>query len=88
MIYIFAYRSMRMPLFRMNKLTANMPLVWAVLAGLVMAVLPFLIPGLRKLLGIVPLTFPEWMTVAGIALGLLAVVEIGKWISNKLHARD
>jgi P-type Ca2+ transporter type 2C len=88
MIYIFAYRSMRMPLFRMNKLTANMPLVWAVLSGLVMAVLPFLIPGLRKLLGIVPLTFPEWMTVAGIALGLLAVVEIGKWISNKLHARD
>ena len=53
-----------------------------------MAVLPFLIPGLRELLGIVPLTFREWMTVAGIALGLLAVVEIGKWISNKLHARD
>jgi Ca2+-transporting ATPase len=88
MIYIFAYRSMRMPLFRMNKLTANMPLVWAVLAGLVMAVLPFLIPGLRNLLGIVPLTFAEWMTVAGIAVGLLAIVELGKWISNKLHARD
>jgi len=88
MIYIFAYRSMRMPLFRMNKLTANMPLVWAVLAGLVMAVLPFLIPGLRNLLGLVPLTFTEWMTVAGIAVGLLAIVELGKWISNKLHARD
>ncbi len=88
MIYIFAYRSMRRPLFRMNKLTANMPLVWAVLAGLVMAILPFLIPGLRNLLGLVPLTFPEWMTVAGIAVGLLAIVELGKWISNKLHARD
>jgi P-type Ca2+ transporter type 2C len=88
MIYIFAYRSMRQPLFRMNKLTANMPLVWAVLAGLVMAVVPFLIPGLRNLLGIVPLTFLEWMEVAGIAVGLLAVVEFGKWISNKLHARD
>ena len=48
MVYIFAYRSMRQPLFRMNKLSANMPLVWAVLAGLVMAVLPFLIPGLRQ----------------------------------------
>jgi Ca2+-transporting ATPase len=88
MIYIFAYRSMRMPLFRMNKLTANMPLVWAVLAGLVMVFLPFLIPGLRNLLGIVPLTFVEWMEVVGIALGLLAIVELGKWISNKLHARD
>jgi Ca2+-transporting ATPase len=88
MVYIFAYRSMRQPLFRMNKLTANMPLVWTVLAGLVTAVLPFLIPGLGNLLGIVPLTFGEWMEVAGIALGLLAVVEVGKWISNKIHAND
>jgi len=88
MVYIFAYRSMREPLFRMNKLSANMPLVWAVLAGLVMAILPFLVPGLRSLLEIVPLTFFEWLEVAGIALGLLAVVEIGKWISNKIHAND
>jgi Ca2+-transporting ATPase len=88
MIYIFAYRSLRQPLFRMTKLTANMPLVWAVLAGLVMAVLPFVIPGLRNMLGIVPLTVIEWLEVIGIALGLLTVVEIGKWISNKIHAKD
>ena len=88
MVYIFAYRSMRLPLFRMHRLSANMPLVWAVLAGLVMAVLPFLIPGLRNLLGLVQLTFLEWLEVAGIALGLLAVVEVGKWISNKLHAGE
>ena len=88
MVYIFAYRSMRLPLFRMHKLSANMPLVWAVLAGLAMAALPFLIPGLRDLLGIVPLTLSEWALVAGIALGLLAVVEVGKWISNKIHANE
>jgi Ca2+-transporting ATPase len=88
MIYIFAYRSMRRPLFRMNKISVNMPLVWAVIAGLGMAVLPFLIPSLRNMLGLVPLTFGEWMEVAGIALGLLAVVEVGKWISNKVHAND
>jgi len=88
MVYIFAYRSMRQPIFRMNKLSANMPLLWAVLAGLGMAVLPFLIPGLSNLLGIVPLTFVEWLEVAGIALGLLVVVEVSKWISNKIHAND
>jgi Ca2+-transporting ATPase len=88
MVYIFAYRSMRQPLFRMNKLTANKPLLVAVIAGLITAVLPFLIPGLRNLLGIVPLTFIEWSIVAGVALGLLMVVEIGKWISNKVHAHD
>jgi Ca2+-transporting ATPase len=88
MVYILAYRSMRQPLFRMNKLSANKPLVWAVLAGLMMAVLPFLIPGLSNLLGIVPLTFVEWLEVAGIALGLLVVVEVSKWISNKVHSND
>jgi Ca2+-transporting ATPase len=88
MVYILAYRSMRQPLFRMNKLSATKPLVWAVLAGLMMAVLPFLIPGLSNLLGIVPLTFVEWLEVAGIALGLLVVVEVSKWISNKVHSND
>ncbi|MGA9397776.1 MAG: HAD-IC family P-type ATPase [Anaerolineaceae bacterium] len=88
MVYIFAYRSMRKPLFRMNKLSSNKPLIWAVISGLALAVLPFLVPGLRNLLGLVPLSFVEWMEVAGVALGLLTVVEIGKWISNKIHAKD
>ena len=88
MVYIFAYRSMRRPLFRMNKLSSNKPLIWAVLAGLATAVLPFLVPSLRELLGIVPLSFGEWLMVAGIATGLLAVVEVGKFISNKAHAKE
>ena len=88
MVYIFAYRSMRRPLWKMNPLSANMPLVYAVAAGIAMAVLPFLVPGLRSLLGIVPLSLGEWLLVAGIALGLLGVVEIGKWISNRLQAND
>jgi len=85
MVYIFAYRSMRQPLFRMNKLSTNKPLVWAVLGGLLMAVIPFLIPGLRDLLEITPLTIIEWVLVAGIALCLLIIVEIGKWLSFILH---
>ncbi len=85
MVYIFAYRSMRLPLYRMSPLSANKPLIWAVLAGLFMAVLPFLVPELRQLLGIVPLSIQEWLLVAGIALLLLVIVEIGKAVNNKLH---
>lgn len=88
MVYIFAYRSLRLPLFRMNKISDNMPLVWAVLAGLIVSILPFLVPGLRTLLGIVPLTFIQWVEVIGIALGLLLIVEVGKWTSNKAHPND
>ena len=88
MVYIFAYRSMRKSIFRMNKLTANKPLIWAVVAGMLTAIIAFLVPGLRDLLGIVPLTLQEWALVGGVALALLVVVEIGKAISNRVHAHD
>lgn len=88
MVYIFAYRSMRLPLHRMNRLTANKPLIWSVLAGLLTALLAFWIPGLRQLLGIVPLSLEEWSWVVGAALVLLATVEAAKAIANRLRAND
>jgi len=87
-VYIFAYRSMRLPLYRMNKLTVNKPLIWAAIAGFVTIGIAFLIPGLRELLGIVPLTLQEWSWVIGIGLVLLLLVEIAKAISNRLHGQD
>ena len=88
MVYIFAYRSMRLPLHRMNKLNANRPLIWAVLVGLLTALIAFWIPGLRELLGIVPLSLEEWSWVIGVALLLLATVEVGKAFANRLHTND
>jgi len=87
MIYIFAYRSMRLPLFRASPLRRNKPLVLAVIAGLLMVVIAFAIPSLRTLLGIVPLTLQQWSWIAAIALGLLMVVEIGKWVRNLVIRR-
>jgi len=87
-VYIFAYRSMRLPLYRMNKLSSNKPLIWAVIAGILTIAIAFLIQGLRDLLGIVPLSQENWLWVIGIAFALLMTVEIGKAISNKLHASD
>ncbi len=87
MIYIFAYRSMRLPLFRMSPLSKNKPLVWAVAAGLLMVVIAFAIPGIRNLLGIVPLTVEQWSWIAAIAVGLLTAVEIGKWIRNLIRRK-
>jgi Ca2+-transporting ATPase len=88
MVYIFAYRSMRLPLYRMNKLTANKPLIWAVAAGLLTALIAFWIPGLRDLLGIVPLSLEEWSWVVGVALFLLVTVEVGKAIATRMRAND
>lgn len=88
MVYIFAYRSMRQPIWKMPKLKENRPLIWSVLAGILMVFVAFLIPGLREALGIIPLTWQEWALVIGIALGLLVVVEIGKAFSNKFYRKQ
>ncbi len=87
MIYIFAYRSMRRPLFRASPLMQNKPLILAVIAGLLMVVIAFAIPSLRTLLGIVPLSLQQWSLIAAIAFGLLMAVEIGKWARNFLIKR-
>jgi Ca2+-transporting ATPase len=85
MVYIFAYRSMRRSMFRGNPLRANKPLVWAVVSGIAVALLAFLVPGLRQVLGIVPLHTVDWLLLIGTALGLLATVETGKAIANWRH---
>jgi Ca2+-transporting ATPase len=85
MIYIFAYRSMRRSIFHSSPLSANKPLIAAVLSGLLVAFVPFLVPGLREVLQIVPLHLEDWLLVMGVALGLLVIVEIGKAISNYHH---
>ena len=82
LIYIFAYRSMRQPLFRMTSLLNNKPLIFAVLGGLGLVVLPFIIPGLRQVLGIVPLGWTQWLLIAGVAFTLLFAVELGKALSK------
>ena len=87
MVYIFAYRSMRLPLFRASPLSRNQPLIWAVIAGLLMVVIAFAFPSIRNLLGIVPLTFQQWSWIAAIAIGLLMAVEIAKWIRNLILRR-
>jgi len=87
-VYIFAYRSMRQPIYRMNKLSSNKPLIWAALAGFLTLFIAFLVPGLRDLLGIVPLSPQDWLLVIGVAFALLVFVEIGKAISSRIHKYD
>jgi Ca2+-transporting ATPase len=88
LIYIFAYRSMKLPLPRMNPITANKPLIYAVLSGIAVAVIPLYVPWLRNALGVAPLHLNDWIWVAGISVGLLIVVEIGKWLNSKLQPRE
>jgi uncharacterized membrane protein len=69
----------------MVPLRENKPLFWTIMAGLATALIAFLIPGLRNVLGIVPLSLQEWGIIAGIALLLLAIVEVAKVIAQRIH---
>jgi Ca2+-transporting ATPase len=87
MIYIFAYRSMRRSLVRSGSLARNKPLLFTVLGGLALAFIPFLVPSIRGVLGIDNLSLGQWSLVMAVALGLLGVVEIGKFLSNRAFGR-
>ena len=82
MVYIFSYRNLRQSIFKSGSLKGNLPLVWAVAGGLLMAIIPFTIPVLRNLLDIVQLNFMDWIMVFGVALFNLTVVEVGKIITR------
>ncbi len=85
MVYIFAYRSLRHSLLKMPSLIDNKPLVLSVSAGLMIVLVAFIFTPLREILGIVPLTWQEWLLVAILAISLLNVVEIGKYFSKRLN---
>ncbi|MDH4138578.1 MAG: cation-translocating P-type ATPase C-terminal domain-containing protein, partial [Anaerolineae bacterium] len=85
MIYIFAYRSLRRSIFHSGRLSQNKPLIAAVLGGLVLAMGAFVVPPIRNLLGIVPLSLSQWGGVFGIAFLLLVTVEVGKRLTNHRH---
>ena len=86
MIYIFAYRSLRRSILHSGRLSQNKPLIWAVLSGLALAIGAFLVPSIRDLLGVVPLSLLQWGAVFGVAFLLLVAVEVGKWIRNYSRA--
>jgi Ca2+-transporting ATPase len=81
MVYIFAYRSLRHPIWRTPSPLQNIPLLVSVLFGLLLAIGVFFVPALRDLLDITPLTIAQWGIVLAIAVALLIIVEAGKWIS-------
>jgi magnesium-transporting ATPase (P-type) len=83
MIYIFAYRSMRRSILNSGPLSQNPPLVWSVLAGVALALGAFAVPGIRNLLGIVPLSLAQWARVFAVAGALLLTVEAGKWLNHR-----
>ena len=75
--HAFNARSERRSVFRIP-FAANPFLVLAVIAAQGLHIAAMYTPGLRDVLGIMPIGFSSWLSVAGVALSLLVVAEIYK----------
>lgn len=75
--YVFAIRSFRRSLFRMNPFS-NRWLVAAVAFGLVFMALPFVVPGLAVVLETVPLSLSDWALLLMIGVLKLGIIEVVK----------
>jgi Ca2+-transporting ATPase len=85
MVYIFAYRSMRRTIARGNSPLRNKPLVVSAAAGILTALAAFMIEPLRHVMGLLPLSLPDFGIVFGIAFALLAIVEICKVVNKSFR---
>ncbi|MGE5592732.1 MAG: cation-translocating P-type ATPase [Betaproteobacteria bacterium] len=81
LVYVFAYRSMRRSIFHTGHLLANKPLLASVASGFALAIGAVAVPSVRRVLGVVPLSAGEWIMVFGLAVALLVIVEVGKFIA-------
>lgn len=82
LFYVFSCRSFRRPLFKID-LLGNYYLILAVLAGLVLQILPFYLPILQDFLHLVPLGVNEWGVILVISLSVVFLIEVVKWISRR-----
>jgi len=76
-VHAFNARSERRSVFRIP-FAANPFLVLAVIAAQGLHIAAMYTPGLSDVLGVAPISFPAWLSVAGVALSLMAVAEVYK----------
>jgi len=88
MVYIFAYRSMRRSIFKAGSPLNNKPLLVSSVGGLLMALVAFVITPLREVMGLVKLRPMDYFIVFAIAISLLIVVEIGKFLNNYIRSKS
>ena len=85
MIYIFSYRSLHLSILKSGSIFANKPLFFSVLLGIALVVLGVYVPALNSVLGTVPLDLLGWGIVLGEAFGMVGIVELVKFVYNKVH---
>lgn len=82
LIYIFSYKNLSRPVYRIKELLNNKVLIFSVLYGFSLLTFALYTPFGQKLLNVVPLKISLWPVVMLVALSTVAWVELIKKIKN------
>ena len=78
-VHVFNCRSETLSVFRHNRLRNKLLLGGTVIAQLV-PIGAMYTPWLGDVLGASPVTFEQWLTLLGLALSVMLVMELHKWL--------
>jgi len=82
LFYIFSFKNLRQPIFRMENFFANKALLLAVLYGLILVIVPLYYPPLGNFLGISWFGAKEWLVVISVATVAIIWAEAMKWFAR------
>jgi len=82
LIYIFAFKDLRLSIFKMKNFFQNKYLLWAIAYGLILVMGAIYIPVLNKILGTVPMKPYLWLWILGVSLITILWTEIVKLAKN------
>lgn len=85
LIYIFSYRSLSRSILTSRRITENKWLLGSVLLGIVQVLMGIYLPGLSQILQLIPLTTMGWIIVVIMALFMIFIVEVFKFIEKKIR---
>ena len=77
LVYVFSIKTLRDPFWR-DRVLNNKWLLLAVVAGLGLQISPFLVPGLGRFLGVIPLNIGQWGIVFASSVLMFIIIEISK----------
>ena len=82
LFYVFSLRALKQPFWKEN-LLENKWLLGAVAIGIILQIMPFVIPTLGNFLDVVPLTLTEWASVFGASAIMFILIELSKGVFRK-----
>jgi len=79
LIYVFSYRSFRLPIFKLFTFSSNKWLFAAVAFGFAQQLFALYVPFMIDIMDTVPLQLIDWMYVVSVAVILIAIIEVVKY---------